>query len=267
MPTSENEAPEAGVSPKSGIQSLDQGLQVLLTLAAADGFLTLKEIGYRVGMSPSKVHRYLHSLVASSLCEQSKKSGKYGLGLGSLNLGFAAIQQLDLVNRTADDMETLVIEFKLPVLLSVWSNKGPVVVRFHHAATPAAMPYMLGSVLPLLGSTAGQVFLSYLHRHATADLLREEMASFAEPPTPTNIATTIDEVIANGYAIARGTSGAGMTEVSVPILNWQNVPSAVVTVLKPHRNGDTDADHIAARLLRFSRSLSVTPRGFAAKTK
>ena len=70
-----------------GIQSVDIGMAVLKALAQAKGPMSLKEIGAACSMAPSKAHRYLHSLVASGLVAQQKRSGKYDLGIFALRLG------------------------------------------------------------------------------------------------------------------------------------------------------------------------------------
>ena len=57
-----------------GIQSVEIGLLVARRLGEAPGSLQLKELAARCGLSASKTHRYLVSLVRAGLVRQRPSS-------------------------------------------------------------------------------------------------------------------------------------------------------------------------------------------------
>src|ERR1700745_3781411 len=78
-----------------GIQSVEIGLLVATKLAESPGALQLKELAARCGLSASKTHRYLVSLVRAGLVQQV--DGRYDLGRTALALGLASLARIDVV--------------------------------------------------------------------------------------------------------------------------------------------------------------------------
>src|SRR4051812_49834488 len=86
------------------VQSIEVGFRVLRVLRMAEGPLPLREIAARAGMPPSKVHLYLVSFVRENMAYQDIQNGHYGLGSFAIQLGLAAIRQLDVVGLAADTL-------------------------------------------------------------------------------------------------------------------------------------------------------------------
>src|SRR6478752_6562546 len=89
------------------VQSIEVGFRVLRVLRTAEGPLPLREIAARAEMPPSKVHLYLVSFVREGMAHQDTKTGFYGLGSFAIQLGLAAIRQLDLVSAAREVLDEL----------------------------------------------------------------------------------------------------------------------------------------------------------------
>ncbi|MBS0553285.1 MAG: helix-turn-helix domain-containing protein, partial [Proteobacteria bacterium] len=76
---------------KHGVQSLEVGMSILKAMATGRRSMMLKDIAAAAGMPPSKVHRYLVSLIRSGLVEQDRLTSRYDLGPFALNLGLVAL--------------------------------------------------------------------------------------------------------------------------------------------------------------------------------
>jgi DNA-binding IclR family transcriptional regulator len=241
---------------RAGVQSLDTALRILTVLAGANTGLSLKEFAARCRMQPSKLHRYLQSFVAAGMMMQTRRSGDYDLGKLALEVGLAAIQRIDLVNNTADRLFELVTDTETPVSLSVWSAQGPTIIRWERSPRAINTAYSIGSLLPLLSSATGNVFLAYQPNSVTTPVVvRESNAPMADVMKSIELITL--EVRRQGYAISRGGFIPGLTGISAPILNKQEEAIAAVTILTRTDESEATERTLIRKLLTFAASCSV----------
>jgi DNA-binding IclR family transcriptional regulator len=237
---------------RAGIQSLDIALRTLRVLVDAGRPLSLKEFSARCRMSPSKLHRYLQSFVSAGMMTQMRRAGDYDLGNFALEVGLAAIQRIDQVNSVADRLPELAIQTGAPVSMSIWSAQGPTIVRWEKGSQPINTAFSVGSLLPLLSSATGNVFLAYLPASVTADLVAAETAMCDETKS---IETIVAEVQHQGYAIMRGRFIPGLTGISAPVLNAYSQLLGAVTILT--RTNQPNEQRLVEQLLTFVRNGSL----------
>src|SRR5579863_7027721 len=151
----------SGTTSRRGIQSVETGLRVLAALAASGGPAPLTALGNRAGLSPSQTHRYLQSLVVSGMAVQDASS-RYDLGPGVIRIGIAALARLNAFTRAEAAMQRFVEETGRTGLLSVWGEAGAVCVRWFPGRPSVVTSLGVGSVMPLLFSATGRVFLGFL---------------------------------------------------------------------------------------------------------
>src|ERR1700752_713850 len=164
------QAPDA----RQGIQSVEIAMRVLLALERGAGPMTLTQIAEGCGMQASKVHRYLVSLGRVGLVSQSPRSGRYDLGPSMRRLGAEAFRRMDEVGLASEYLPALRDRTKHTVALLVWGERGPVDVRWEHGAYPLPITLRVGATLPVLPTSAGRVFLSYLPAAMTEPIVRDE---------------------------------------------------------------------------------------------
>jgi len=235
----------------SGIQSVDNAVRVLLGVATASGPVSLRHLSTQIGMPPSNVHRYLHSLVANGLISHEGPSGKYDLGTLAVRLGLAALQRIDLINRTSDRLCELAEKVEASITLSVWTPRGPTIIRWEHR-NHVIESLGVGSILPLPWSAAGMVFLTYLDEALTRSLIEQQLANVAAQPDINAIKAIVRE---KGYAITRGGVIDGFTGQAAPIFGWQNEIIGAVAIVAQICDPEVELERIPA-LLEFARSCS-----------
>ena len=223
---------------RGGVRSVETAADILAVMAAADGPQNLKSLAAAAGMAPAKAHRYLVSLVRGGLVEQDPASGRYALGGLALNLGLAALRRLDVVELAATALADLGAAIDETVLLAIWGNRGPVVIRWREASHPVTVNVRVGSVMPLLRSSTGRVFLAYLPEAATGTMLEAELAAADEsvPDVPRSVAVARSlaaEVRERGLARVRGQMLPGVAALSAPVFQHDGSLQAVLTVLGP----------------------------------
>lgn len=220
---------------------------------------TLKEASIACGLSSSTAHRYLQSLAEENLLSQARKSGKYDLGPFALSLGLAALSRIDVVNVAMDEMEQLADSTGCSVRLAVWSQYGPVNVKAVRGRHLVNVMSTAGDRLPVWGSTAGRVFLSFLPRNITASLLEEELSHLTEPPALAAIEACIAEVRRTGIAISRSDSTfQRVVFLSVPIFDADRSLRAVISLFSPREQSAAQHRQFLLQAQAFCRRVSLS---------
>lgn len=245
-----------------GIQSIEVGVRLLDVLAAASGPMTLRDLGIGAGMSSSKARRYLVSLKKCGIVEQDPTTGRYDLGEMSLRLGLAALNRRSIVreatlatielNRIADET----------VALSVWGEHGPTIIGWYDSTNIVICNLNVGSVLPILRSATGRVFLAYLPRGVTQPQVDREMA--ADPKTALlgiKSAADIDRIVAQvrrrRLGVTRGDFLPGLSAVAAPIFDSQGRLVAAMAMLGvPGRFDNPEPNSHVAQLKRTAETVS-----------
>ncbi len=210
---------------KNGVQSLEIGIGILRAISSGHHAMMLKDIAGATGMSASKVHRYLVSLVRCGLVEQDPASSRYDLGPLALSLGLAAVDRLDRVKLGMAAIETLRDEINQTIALAVWSDNGPVIVRSVAPERPITVNVVTGTALPLLSSAGGRVFAAHLPRSETQDRISHEQANVrlpAELHSAGGVAAMLAQVLAEGVAtVADEQQMPGVAAAAAPVFNFK----------------------------------------------
>lgn len=165
-----------GAAPRRqrGIQSIEVGLRVLQALTEQRRPLPLKDIGRLADMAPAKAHPYLVSFMQGGLVKQNPLTGHYELGPGALQLGLAALQQLDPLTEASQEAAQLAAASDLSIALAVWGQLGPTVVRLDEPRYPLHVNLRVGTVMSLFNTITGRVFAAYLPEKMVRSMLEDE---------------------------------------------------------------------------------------------
>jgi DNA-binding IclR family transcriptional regulator len=252
-----------------GIQSLDAALQMLQAMMKSHGPISLSELARHCRMPPSKVHRYLTSFQHAGLVVQAGRSGKYDLGPGAVTLGLSALSRHDFVNRASEALPDLCAESGLTVLLSVWGNQGPTVIRWERASTPTVTSMGLGTTLPLISSATGRAFLAWAPPAPMQAMRDTELRRARQKPaiatdlTPTNegLDKLLDDIRGRGYAWVDGKFIPGLVAIAAPVLDWQGEAQTIVTLIGTDPAIIQPESDAVRQLIAFCKAQSFAPIG------
>lgn len=238
------------------VQAAETGLSVLKGLGRLGGRASLSVLAAHVGESPAKVHRYLASLVEEGFVTQAAGSQQYVLGAEAIALGLAAMRQAEPIRAAEPSLARLREALSLTCFVAVMGNKGPTIVRFEEPWLPISVNARVGSVLPLLWSATGRVFLAWQRDEARLRTMAEQ--ELAEAPAELRgplgqgdaIGRLADAVLAAGCATVKDTNLRGISAVSAPVFDHGGRVCAALTVLGPTGAFDASADGAAARAVR-----------------
>lgn len=229
------------------IQSIDVGFQVIRVLEQARGKIALKRIAAEAGMPPSKAYLYLTSFIDLGLVVQDEVTGHYGLGTYALQLGLAAMRQLSILDVSRAPLEQLQIETGCSAYLSIWGNMGPVIILKYDSDANAPVGVKVGSVLPILRSATGRVFLAFMPEADLRPVLQREGSTRALSKVR---ATAGVEVRTSGVAVSDSQVYDGFAALSAPVFDHSASIAGSLTLLGLASNLRPEASERAASLLK-----------------
>jgi DNA-binding IclR family transcriptional regulator len=256
-----------GEDEAGGVQAVDTAVRVLSALIDMGAPLMLKTVSERAEMQPPKAHRYLVSFCRSGLAERDAASGGYRLGPLAVRLGLAALRHLNVVQVASATLATLRDELRYTTALAVWGGAGPTFVRFEETNDALIISGRPGSVMPLLISSTGRVFLSYMPRIVTEGFLRRELAGVPHPGaspstaahkmTMADVEAMIESVRQHKMSQVQGDLNPGLHGLSAPIFDHSGDLAGVITVIGSAGLIDTRLDGpVAATLARYAEEVS-----------
>ncbi|WP_162577886.1 IclR family transcriptional regulator [Variovorax sp. PBS-H4] len=219
--------PGASTAPKAGVQSVENGLDLMLIVAHHRRPMKITDIAEQAGIAPSKAHRYLVSFVRTGFLAQDPETGLYGMGPVALEFSLSCLATLEPVSLATRAAERLCASLGHTVAVSVWGSFGPTVVRWEQPARPVMVNIGLGSVFPLYRSATGRVFAAFLQ----PEQMEAYQASSANREQPAETDETIDQVRERGMARAMGDFMAGMSAFAAPVLDDRGRLVLAITVL------------------------------------
>lgn len=250
------------------VQSAEVGMGILKALARLGGAASLTAVAQAVGESTAKVHRYLASLVEEGLVAQDTASQRYVLGQEAILIGLAALRQSDPIRAGEPALVRLRDELGVTCFIAVMGNQGPTILRIEEPALPVVVNVRAGSVLPLLLSATGQVFLAWSDGESLDDQARREWdgatpAQRAQLKARDPVAALRKRVRELGSASVEGLLSAGISAVAAPIRQHHGQVAAVLTALGASGGFDAaPAGRIATRVRQEADAISAA-LGFA----
>jgi DNA-binding IclR family transcriptional regulator len=237
------------------VQSAQTGMAVLKGLARLGGRASLTGLASHVGESPAKVHRYLVSLIEEEFVVQDSGTQLYLLGPEAMMIGVAAMRQANPVRVAEPVLVRLCEQLGVTTFVAVMGNKGPTIIRFEEPGLPVIVNARVGSVMPLLWSATGRVFLGLLDDKRVLALAEEELAQAdaalrAQLDAKDPIGELRRGVQAMRCASVRDTNLKGISAVSAPLFDHSGKLCAVLTALGATGGFDASPDGPIGTALR-----------------
>jgi DNA-binding IclR family transcriptional regulator len=263
-PMTDNEKRE-----QHGVQALETGLGVLDTLIAATQPMMLKELAKAAGVHPAKAHRYLVSFIRMGYVAQDAP-GLYRLGQNALRAGLSCIAQMDAVRLAAPLLDELCIEIEESLLAAVWGNLGPTVVQWRDSSRPVSVNIRPGSVMPLLSSATGRVFLAFLEPRLSAPHIAAELEKKKSqrdkrfPASAQEVEQMRADVRAAGVGTVAGDFQQGINSISAPVFNHEGKIVLAISALGSERTFDESKDGVTSKAVRSAAARLSKELGFEA---
>jgi len=241
-------------STKGGVQSVEVGMRILKTLAAVGGVASLNELADRTQIHPSKIHRYLASLVRSGMVEKTAH-GQYDLGSYVLELSTSYLSRLDPTSIANQAMENLRTKTEEGIILNVWGSSGTTVIRWSQSRHSISVSIRPGATFMTTMSASGRLFLAYLPRNQTQQVVTSELKQLNKsnnplgPKSMADIEAIITETRQHRLARVDGHSVQGISALAAPIFDYRGEITLTIALFGFSSNFDASWDGRNARLL------------------
>ena len=212
------------------IKSIEVGFRVIRVIEAAGGPLPLVRIAALAGMPSSKAYIYLASFAREGLVQQDARTGHWGLGPFSVQLGLSAIKTLDAVSVSRDVVDALRDQTGCAVSLAVWGSRGPSLILKADGEGQGALGLRLGHVFWPTTSASGRVFLAFLPEQETAEAICMErqlrVGSAVEDMSP-----VLERTRNAGYAVSHSPTATGRLAMAAPAFDFSGKVAASLAIL------------------------------------
>ena len=241
-----------GASQRAGVQSVVVAARVLKALAAQGGAATLKELATAAAMPRAKVHRYLGSLRAGGLVAQNPETGRYHIGPAAVTVGLVGLSRVNPVRQLQDLVPRVRDRINATVTAAIWGERGPTIVAMEESDHLVTMNLRVGSVLPVLNTAIGRLFLAYLAPAQTARVIVEERAGplGQAAPSEQDLGDLLSNIRSRRLSQVRGVLIPGVDAIAAPVFDHRERIVAVICAVGHAGTGITRWDGTAAQALR-----------------
>ena len=223
-------------------QSLERGLAILASFTSNRPLLGTSELARRLGLSRSTTHRYLSTLHELDYLHQDPETRKYRLGPRVLDLGFSAINSMDVREISAPYLRQLSDETGYTVNLAILD--GTEVVYVERCRTSRVgqreidLNLHVGSRLPAYCTSLGKAMLAFLPDEERDAILDRVEFSQRGPNTTLDRASLLAELATvrrDGFSVNNEELAYGLRSIAAPTRDRTGVAVAAVN-LAVHRS-------------------------------
>jgi DNA-binding IclR family transcriptional regulator len=250
-------------APAYPIESVGRALR-LLTLVAERGSVSVSAAAAELGVARSTAHRMLATLLSEGFVRQDPVTKTYGPGRRMLEVGLAALRNLDVRAAARPELEALRDELGETVHLVLLEGTQILFVDSVESNRAVRVGSRTGMTMPAHGTAAGKVILAGLPPDALEEYLDALPAGLTprSMEDPAVVREEIRQVGQRGWATNYEESEDGLSAVAVAIPEPSGITRSSITVslpaerLRPERAPEIAeattrrAQAVGARLLR-----------------
>ena len=205
-------------------QSLERGLAILSSFASDRPLVGVSELSRELALSRSTAHRYVATLAKLGYLQQDPDSKRYRLGPRVLDLGFSAINSMDVREISAPHLRQLSDETGYTVNLAILDGTDVVYIERCRSARPGQREIDLnlhvGARLPAYCTAMGKAILAFVPDDRLDEIV--ERIDFAKrgPNTLTSPAAFRAELVKVrelGVAVNDEELAYGLRSIAAPI--------------------------------------------------
>src|SRR5207344_3079205 len=180
-------------------QSLERGLAILSAFGSDKSTIGVSELSRELGLSRSTTHRYIATLTSLGYLQQDAESKRYRLGPKVLDLGFSAINSMDVREISAPHLRRLSDETGHTVNLAILDGTDVVYIERCRTARPGQREIDLnlhvGARLPAYCTAMGKAILAFLDEERREQIIG--LIDFVQrgPNTLTNAEVFREELV------------------------------------------------------------------------
>jgi DNA-binding IclR family transcriptional regulator len=225
-----NPADPDNASTAGSTRTVDRAFDLLDTVVARGGGVTLSELGRATGLSPATASRLLGTLLKRGLVRRDEQ-GLYRAGLGLMQIGALVLRGEPLYELAGGHLaELAAVSGETANLGVAVDHDRALYLRQVAGDQRVQTAAWAGRTIPRLGTAMGGA-----------------------------LAGEVGEV---GYAVSRGSLEPDITSVAAPVRDYHGDVVAALSILAPsYRTSDADVERYGDLLVEHARTLSLALGG------
>jgi IclR family transcriptional regulator, KDG regulon repressor len=220
----------------AALSTVQNAARLLKAFLCQDELLGPSELGRRLGLGKSTVHRLLTTLAAEGLLEQDQRTGGYRLGIVMFELGEAVRVHMDLHAAAGPVLAMLREETRETAQVGVLDRGEVVYVDRLESSHTLRLFTETGRRVPAHCTSSGKVLLAFLPAAARDELLRGRPLAALTAETITDPAALGEElarVQARGWAEAVNEREIGVASIAAPVRDFRGDVVAAISIGAP----------------------------------
>lgn len=218
------------------VPSLVRALQIFELLATEPESLGISEISTRLSLPKNSVFRILTTLSDYGYLSREPIQKRYALSRKLLALGYAAIDDANLLEKSLGPMRNLRDLTQESVLIGTLSSHRGVVLEQLPSPQPIKVMVEIGHLFPLHSAAPGKAILANLEaaqQKAVVDSITFEKLTSRTITKKSDYYKELAKVAQQGYALDQGEEVDDIHCVAAPIFNRRGEPIASIWVTGP----------------------------------
>lgn len=243
------------------VQSIDRAFDILEMLSKETRGVSVTDLGKRLDLHKSTVHRLLSSLRDRGYVEKDVLSGNYKLGLGFVELASLYLNGLELKTEASPFLHQLTQATGQTTFLAI--KDGAEVVYIDKAETFDSLRRytIIGKRLPLHASSLGKAMLSGCSDEEIERLYPgQDLQVFTKNTIPTfdALMTEIRQTRDRGWSVDNEENERGTHCVGAAIFDYRDrVIAAVSSAWDFKANPDLTWEQVAKHVVKCAAGISV----------
>lgn len=219
-----------------GLSTVHNAARVLKAFLTREEELGVSELGRRLGLGKSNVHRLLTTLTAEGMLERNPRTGGYRLGIVMFELGEAVRVHLDLHAAAGPVLSELREQTRESAQVGVLDGADVVYVDRLESSHSLRLFTETGRRVPVHCTSSGKVLLAHLPEPRLEALLASYEMTALTPRTitdPARLCAELARVRARGWAEAVSEREMGVASIAAPVRDIRGVVVAAISIGAP----------------------------------
>jgi IclR family pca regulon transcriptional regulator len=218
-------------------QSLERGLSILAAFRDDRALIGTSELARELGLGVSTTHRYISTLARLGYLDQDATTRRYRLGLRVVDLGFAAINSMEIRHIASHHLQRLSNETGFTVNMAILDGTEVVYVDRYRSTRPGQRQIDLnlhvGARLPAYCTSLGKAMLAHLdpdERRRTVDSLTLAPLGPNTFVSAAALSLELDRIRASGLAVNNEELAYGLRSIAVPVHGGSGEVAAAINL-------------------------------------
>lgn len=218
------------------VQSVDRALTILELLSNYNEGLGVTEIGNKIELHKSTVHRLLNTLIYKGFVTQDIVTNKYKTSLKLYELGSKKLEGIDILEASKGHTKKLMEKINEVVHLVVRDNNDIVYIDKVEADNTIRMASTVGKRSPFYSTSVGKAMLAYMPESEVkeiwenSDIIKHTIHTIVDF---NEFMKELHDIKKKGYAIDDEENELGVRCIGAPVFNRKGEVEGSISISGP----------------------------------